>query len=59
MSFFASYFIMFTIVAGFFACVTTATFEEITTHPAYLTLGSISYILVAGFIADDVWENLK
>lgn len=53
------YFALFVIVAGFFAWVTPATFSDISGHPAYLALASLVYLIAAGFIVDDVYENLK
>lgn len=56
-SFVLSYACLFTCVAGFFAMVTPATFYDITSHPGYLGIGSIIFLILSGFVADDVYTN--
>lgn len=59
LSFMAAYALFYVTVAGFFACVTPATFTDIAAHPAYGVMGSIIFAVAAGVVADDVWQSLN
>jgi len=58
-AFIATYCFLYVIVAAFFACVTPATIIDITSHPAYGVLASIPYMIVAGYVVDDLWQSLS
>jgi hypothetical protein len=58
LAFIATYCFLYVIIAAFFACVTPASFIDISGHPGYMVIGSFAYIFVASFVADDLWENL-
>ena len=57
MAFLATYCCLYACVAAFFAMVTTATFQEITGHPGYMVLPNIVYLILAGFVAEEVYDN--
>ena len=57
MAFFGTYCCLYACVAAFFAMVTTATFQEICGHPAYMVLPSFVYLFVAGTVADEVYDT--